>query len=184
MQFTWKNKFHYKKIDSTQNEIWRLYEKNAPSGTLVVADIQIEGKGTHGRKWYTDEEGNIAFSFLIKPNCKLEKLEGITVEIAKIIIEIFKEEYKIELNIKAPNDIVYNKKKIGGILTQTKVEKEIVKALVIGIGINTNQTTFCKEIKETATSIKKEFNININTDAFIEKFCNTFKKVIIERIEN
>lgn len=184
MQFLWKNKFHYEKIDSTQNEIWRLYEKNAPSGTLVMAEIQTEGKGTHGRTWHTDEAGNIAFSFLIRPNCKIEKLKDLTVEIAKIIVKIFKTDYKIELNIKQPNDIVYNQKKIGGILTQTKVEKEIVKALVIGIGINTNQTIFNKEIKDTATSIKKEFDVNVNTEEFIEKFCNLFEKEITERIEN
>lgn len=59
-----RNVLHFKTIDSTQSEVWRLINKNAPSGTIVIADIQTAGKGTHGRIWHTDNENNIAFSFL------------------------------------------------------------------------------------------------------------------------
>ena len=89
--------------------------------------------GTHGRKWYTDEANNIAFSFFVETNCKLEKIEGITVEIAETIIEVLKKMYGIKLQIKFPNDIVYNDKKIGGILTQTKLKGDIIKYIVVGI---------------------------------------------------
>ena len=66
--FLGRNSFFYKIIDSTQDEIWRIVEKgNINNGTLVMADIQECGRGTHGRVWHTDEEKNIAFSFLIKP---------------------------------------------------------------------------------------------------------------------
>ena len=73
--------------------------------------------GTHNRKWYTDEKDNIAFSFYIETNCNIEKLDGITVEIAKTILEVFKNLYNIVLEIKEPNDIVCNDRKIAGILT-------------------------------------------------------------------
>ena len=89
--------------------------------------------GTHGKKWYTDVENNIAFSFFVKTNCNIKKIDGITVEIAETIIEIFKNIYNIELEIKYPNDIIYNDKKIGGILTNTKLNGEQVKYIVIGI---------------------------------------------------
>ncbi len=181
-EFLGKNNIYYKEIDSTQNEIWNLYEQNSPNGTLVMADIQTSGRGTHGRIWHTDEPNNIAFSFFIRMDCNIKKLEGITIEIAKIIVNIFRNKYEINLKIKKPNDIVFNNKKIGGILTQTKVTGEIVKCLAIGIGINTNQEKFAKNINKIATSIKKEFNIDINTEEFIEEFCNEFEKEIIERI--
>ena len=115
--------------------------------------------GTHGRIWHTDEENNIAFSFYIKTNCKAKEIEGSTIEIAKTILEVFEEIYKIKLQIKDPNDIVFNGKKIGGILTETKLQGEYVKCIVIGIGINTNQEKFAEEIQTIASSIKKEFNI-------------------------
>lgn len=183
-KFLGKNNFYYKTIDSTQSEIWRLYEKNAPNGTLVLADKQTDGKGTHNKKWYTDESNNIAFSFLIRPNCNIEKLDGLTSRLAEIITNVFKQEYNIILDIKKPNDIMYNNKKIGGILTETKVASEQVKALAVGIGINTSQTNFNKNIEDIATSIKKEFNIDVNVENIINNFCIEFEKEIIERIEN
>ena len=183
-KFLGRNSLHYKEIDSTQSEIWRLIQsKTAPNGTLVFADIQTKGKGTHGRIWHTDEKGDIAFSFLIQMDCNVKKLEGITIEIAKIIIDILEKQYQIKLEIKEPNDIVYKNKKIGGILTETKVVSENVKYLVIGIGINTKKQHFSKDIENIATSIKKEFNIDINTEEFISEFCNRFEKQLYERIE-
>ena len=182
-KFLGKNTIYYKKIDSTQSEIWRLHEKDAPNGTLVLAEIQTNGKGTHGRVWHTDESNNIAFSFFIKMDCNIKNIEGLTIECAKIIVEILKNKYDIELQIKDPNDIVFNNKKIGGILTQSKVINETVKVLVVGIGINTSQIEFHDEIKNIATSIKKEFNIDVDVIDFIEEFCYIFEKKIIERMK-
>ncbi len=175
-----RNYIHYDTIDSTQNEIWRLIQENAPSGTMVVADIQKQGKGTHGRKWYTEQKNNIAFSFFIKPNCDISKVEKLTINIAKIILEIFQEMYQINLKIKEPNDIVYNDKKIGGILTESKVIGKQVNYLVVGVGINTSQEEFHPNIKEIATSIKKEFDVNVDIENFIIEFCNKFEENFTE----
>lgn len=177
--FLGRNSKYYKEIDSTQSEIWRRYEKNEiPNGTLIMADYQTKGKGTHGRVWHTDEANNIAFSFLLKTNCEIQKLEGITIEIANIIVKILKKKYGVILEIKEPNDIVFKGKKIGGILTQSKVVGNQVKCLVIGIGMNTGQEKFAEEIQEIATSIQKEFGIEIKPKEFITEFCNEFEKEI------
>lgn len=181
-KFLGKNIYHYEKIDSTQKEIWRRIEKKQiKNGTIILADIQTGGIGTHGRTWYTDTKNNIAFSFYIQTDCKLQKLEGLTLEIAQTIVETFQQLYQITLHIKLPNDIVYQNKKIGGVLTQTKVQNEKVKCMVVGIGINTNQEKFAEEIKYLATSIKKEFSINVENEAVITKFCELFEKKLIER---
>lgn len=176
--------YFYRKIDSTQLEIWRRIEENKiDNKTVVIADIQTNGKGTHGRKWHTDEVNNIAFSFFRQINCEIDKLDGLTTEMAQIILDIFKEIYQIELQIKLPNDIFYNGKKVGGILSETKVSGNIVKYIVVGIGINTCQTEFDTEIKNIATSIKNEFGIDVDRMKIIEEFCNRFEKRISERIE-
>lgn len=182
--FLGKDSFFYEKIDSTQDEIWRRVEKeNINNGTLVMADVQELGRGTHGRVWHTDEEKNIAFSFLLKPDCNINKIDGITIDIAKIILDILKTEYKIELEIKKPNDLVYHGKKLGGILTEAKLVSEQVKYLVVGIGINTLKMQFTDDIKDIATSIKKEFEVEIEAQEFIVKFCNEFEKNILERMK-
>lgn len=175
---------HYKEIDSTQTRIWKMIEENKiENGTLIYADIQTAGKGTHGRLWHTDEKNNIAFSFFIKMDCDIEKLEGLTRRIAELIITILKNNYGIHLTIKEPNDIMLKEKKIGGILTETRMVANKVKYLVVGIGINTSKQEFTDDIKEIATSIKKEFNININVIKLMTEFCNQFEKEILERME-
>lgn len=183
-KFLGKNNKFYKEIDSTQSEIWRLIEEEKiQNGQLIFADIQTKGKGTHGRVWHTDEENNIAFSFYIETDCETEKLEGITIRIAEILVDIFKKKYGISLNIKEPNDLVYNSKKIGGILTESRINSEKIKYLVIGIGINTNKTNFNDEIKDIASSIKKEFCIDVNREEIIEEFCFQFEAEIMRRLE-
>ena len=85
---------HYEEIDSTQTEIHRRIEKcKIQNGTIIMADRQTNGKGTHGRIWHTGNENNIAFSFYIETECEPQKLEGITIEIAQILIQIFEEKY-------------------------------------------------------------------------------------------
>ena len=114
-------------------------------------------------------------------DCNVQKLEGLTRNIAEIIVQILKEK-GITATIKAPNDIILNGKKLGGILTQTKVIDGKVKCIVIGIGINVRQKKFSPEIKDIATSIKKETGKEINTKEFIAEFCNRFEKYIEEKI--
>lgn len=70
---------------------------------------------------------------MIEANCEVERLEGITIEIAETMIEVFENLYHISLDMKFPNDIVCNGKKIGGILTETKLMGNVVKYMVVGI---------------------------------------------------
>ncbi len=174
----------YEEIDSTQDAIWRLIDnKKIVDGHLIAANIQKKGKGTHGRIWHTDESNNIAFSFYIEMGKDIRSLDGLTFEIARVIVEQFKDKYNISLDIKLPSDIMCNGKKIGGILTEAKVIGYEVKYLVIGVGINTNKMYFTEDIKELATSIKREFNIEIDSLEFISEFCNRFEKIIQKRSE-
>lgn len=174
---------YYKTIDSTQDEIWRRIENNSiVNGETVFSEIQTKSYGTHGRVWYTDEIDNIAFSFAIQVNSNIKNLDGITLEISEIFVNIFRE-YGINLQIKLPNDLYLNGKKIGGILCQTRIAGENAIYMVIGIGININKTNFSDDIKDIATSIKKEFpNIKIDKLEIVSKFCNIFEDIINQRI--
>lgn len=165
--------FYYEQIDSTQKEIWRRVANNEiDNGTLIVADTQSSGIGTHGRIWYTEKANNIAFSLVLFPNCNIDKLNNLTFEIAEIWTNVFKDLYGIELDIKLPNDLMIKGKKVGGILTETKLQGSDVKDLVIGVGINTNQKELSSKIRDISTSIRNEFNIEINNYDVIAEFCN------------
>ena len=182
--FIGRDFYFYEEIDSTQNEIFRRIKKGQIiNGSVIMADIQTAGKGTHGRIWHTDEKGNIAFSFYIQTNCEIEWLDGLTIDIAKILVDMFREKYKINIQIKEPNDLMINNKKIGGILTQGKINGKYIRYLVIGIGININKKYFTNDIKDIATSIKNEFEVDIDREEVIAEFCNIFEKEINRRIK-
>ena len=182
--FLGRDFYFYEEIDSTQNEIFRRIKKGQIiNGSVIMADIQTAGKGTHGRIWHTDEKGNIAFSFYIQTDCEIERLDGLTIDIAKILVDMFREKYKINIQIKKPNDLMINNKKIGGILTQGKINGKYIRYLVIGIGININKKYFTNDIKDIATSIKNEFEVDIDREEVITEFCNIFEKEINRRIK-
>ena len=186
-----KNIVCFETIDSTQKEVWRQFEEdNIKDSLVIITKKQTDGIGTHGRKWINESKDNILFSIGInfekKQNLKvtIENLDGVTTEIAKILIDTFYELYKINLiKIKMPNDLILNDKKIGGILTETKLQGNVLKKLVLGIGINTNQKNFIDEnIKNIATSINKELNMEINNRLVIENFIEKFEKNLNRRI--
>ena len=134
-----KNVIYFNEIDSTQTEAKRNVEKYS-NGTVIIADMQTAGRGTHGRVWHTKTD-NIAMTIILKPEINIDKLEGFTVAIAENIRQSIKELYGIELEIKLPNDLLLN--------------KEIVKEIFIGVGFNVNESDFSSDISNIATSLYK-----------------------------
>lgn len=130
---------------------------NLNNNTLIVAQKQTNGIGTHGRVWHTGEK-NIAMTLVYKPNCNISKIKNITIEIANSIIKAIFSLYKINLRIKKPNDLTLNNKKICGILTEISTLEENVNYLLISIGFNVNEENFSGELVNIATSLKKECN--------------------------
>ena len=177
-----KNIVYIEEIPSTQDTAKEEVDKLV-DGTYVITDKQTKGKGTHGRIWYDRGYENICGTFILKPNCNISKLENLTVVIAECMVEAIKRAYGIELEIKYPNDLMYNSKKIAGILTESVTNNEIVKYIFVGIGININQTVFDDDIKDIATSLKKEFNKEFERETIIAEFFNIFEKEYLKLIK-
>ena len=180
--FLGKNIIYYEEVNSTQEEAKRTI-KELDNGTYIVTDKQTKGKGTHDRIWYDIGYENICGTFVLTPNCHIGKLENITVEIARCVIEAIKKLYNIDLQIKYPNDIMCKGKKIVGILTESVTANETVKYLIVGIGINVNQTIFSEEIKEIATSLKKEYKKDFSREKIISELFNIFEEKYTEMIK-
>ena len=161
----------------------RAYKRDTINGTIIIADKQTNGIGTHERKWYTGKGDNIALTIILYPDCSIKRLQNITRIIAECMKKAIYNLYGIELTIKEPNDLIYNNKKIGGILTETLLNKEQVKYLLIGIGFNVEQTVFPEELTEIATSLKKENNRIYSRVDIIAEFCNEFEKEYIELVK-
>lgn len=164
-----KNIIYYEEIDSTQDEAKRIINK-VKDGTIIIADIQTKGRGTKGRSWYTGSSDNIAVTIILKPKCNIHKLEGFTIKIAEVMKEIIYELYKYNLEIKKPNDLMLNGKKISGILTESSTLNETVNYILIGIGFNVNEMNFTEETKKIATSLKAEYNKDFCKEEILRKF--------------
>ena len=144
-----KNKFlgkeikYFEVLPSTQSYVKEMDKKNEiQEGEIIFAERQTDGVGTHSRKWYTGKNNNLAFSFVLYPNCNIKNLDKLTIIIAESLVQAVKELYLITLEIKKPNDIIFQGKKLCGILTEGLTEGEITKKVFIGIGFNVNETIF------------------------------------------
>ena len=169
---------YYKELCSTQDRAKELVNLKTANGTIVITENQIKGKGTKGRTWYSSMGKNITMTIIIYPNCTIDKLDGITLKIAEIMQNVILKLYNIKLEIKLPNDLMLNNKKIAGILTETKILKNEVQQLLIGIGFNVNETEFSKETINIATSLKKEYNKEFSIEDIIISFIEELEKVL------
>lgn len=133
-------------IDST-NEYAKRIAKDVNENVLIIANNQTNGRGTHGRNWFSEEGKNILMSFLIKDIKDYKSIDGITIKIGKIIHEILSSKFDLNFEIKLPNDILCNGKKICGILCESSIVNNKVNYLIIGIGINVNQVVLVKKLR-------------------------------------
>ncbi len=140
-------------VDSTNNEARRQAEKGAGDGTLVVALEQSAGKGRRGRSWVSARGSGVWMSLLLRPDFMPEDASMLTLIAAMAVREGIRQTAGLEGQIKWPNDVVLNGKKVCGILTEMSTEMEWIRYVVIGIGINVNMREFPEEIRETATSL-------------------------------
>ena len=165
----------YDEIGSTNVEAAKLAEQGWKHGTLVVADSQNGGKGRRGRSWYTPESTAIAMSFLLKPQWKPEYAPMLTLVQAMAVAEAIEEVCGIMTQIKWPNDILVNEKKVCGILTEMNLCGTKIASVIIGTGINVNQDDFPQELSEIATSLKKETKYIQCREELIAAICKKFE---------
>ena len=169
---------YFKEISSTHTYAKEIAMKEKHGGKIIIAETQTNGIGTKGRSWYTGESKNIAMTIILKPECKVSSLEGLTVKIAECMKKAIQELYQIGLEIKEPNDLMLNGKKICGILTEVNTISEKINYLLISFGFNVNEDNFSKETKDIATSLKKEFGKEFNREDIIKKFIEILEKEI------
>ncbi len=170
------NKIYYEPtMGSTNTKAMQLAEEGAPHGTLVVADHQISGRGRRGKKWETPSGTAIAMTFLLRPEINPNNAPMLTIVAALAVRKGIEEKSGVKVGIKWPNDIVINRKKVSGILTEMSAQIDYVNHVVIGIGINVHVHEFPEELQEIATSIYNESGKRINRSALIECICEYFE---------
>ena len=154
--------------DSTNAEISRRLAKHPPEqGLIILADSQTDGKGRLGRTWYSAPGTGVYISTLIRPNLPPEQLPILTLMAGLATVIAVNEFSSNRAQLKWPNDLLLNGKKIAGVLCEYHPKN--IPAVIIGIGINVNQTQFPADIKEIATSLKLETGEEINRTSLIKQ---------------
>lgn len=172
-----KKVFRYEVIDSTNLEAARLGKEGAPHGSLIVAERQTAGRGRRGRIWESDEEGNLYFSILLKPDFPVQKASMLTLVMAQAVLQVCEEVSGSRLGIKWPNDIVAAGRKVVGILTELHLMPEGGYQVVVGVGINVAKQEFALEIAEKAISLEAVAGKKIAKNDLLEKVLFRFEEL-------
>lgn len=174
-----KNIVYFNEIDSTNIKAKELAQQNVETGSLIVAEKQTLGSGRFNRKWISPN-GGLWFTLVLRPNISPMEAPKITQIAAASVYKTLKD-LNIDVNIKWPNDIHLNDKKLCGILAEMKCDMDSVHYLVLGIGmnININRDDFKDDTKSIATSLKIEFNKQFSRTEILSSFLNHFEKLYL-----
>ena len=170
------NKFIKKTIHLDETDSTNSYAKlhDFTENTLITADSQTSGRGRSGKSWESPKGCGIYMSIVLFPNVKAAEIMQITLVCGIAVCEVLGEICNTDFKIKWPNDIVFNGKKVCGILTECVCDGENVKKAICGIGINVNTPDFPEDIKNTATSLflicGKKFDRNEISEKISDRF--------------
>lgn len=128
---------HFKDVESTNDVARNLASKGEPEGTVVIAETQGQGRGRLGRAWISPE-GGVYFSVLLRPVLSPAEVAKVTLTFAVSVTAAIRESTGVNATIKWPNDVLYDGRKLVGILTEMTAEADAVNFLVVGVGVNVN----------------------------------------------
>ncbi len=149
---------HEESVDSTQKIAHRLAYEGAPEGTIVIAEEQLSGRGRMDRRWHSPKSTGVWMSVILRPNIPPPMAPQLTLISAVAVVQAIEELTGLTPQIKWPNDILMNGKKVTGILTELQADADRIISIIIGIGINVNQQLddYPEDIKNIATSLSIE----------------------------
>lgn len=138
-------------VDSTQNVAWGLVDENIADGTVVTAQSQHDGRGRRGRHWHDEPGTSLAASVILRPRLAVAALGGLSFAAALAVAEALESEAGLAPRLKWPNDVLVDRRKIAGILLESRATPAPV--VVVGLGINLTQRAFPAAIADRATSV-------------------------------
>ncbi len=124
----------YETLPSTNQTLWQLIKAGAKPGSVVIAAQQTAGRGQRGHQWYSPK-GGLYLSIALAPNIPVSESFQLTIRTAWGISSLL-QTHGIPVRLKWLNDLWLNDRKLGGILTETKINQGIITSAIVGVGIN------------------------------------------------
>ncbi len=180
-EFIGRNFIYCDEIESTNSELLGAKQQYKKTGTVLLAEKQLAGKGRKDRTWQSAKGLNLTFSVLLMKDVVAEiNINHINLAASLAVASAIENLYQLKTELKWPNDVLIDKKKIAGILTETSIKGTTIERAVIGFGINLNQIVFNGEFNFPPTSIKLEAGINIGRENTLAEILNIFEELLLE----
>ncbi len=172
-----KKVIHKDTVSSTQLIAHQAAQTNAVHGTVIIADEQTGGRGRMGREWHSAKHTGVWMSIILKPAILPYLAPQLTLLAATVLADTLYDHTAIKPQIKWPNDILISEKKTAGILTEMQAEQDQIQYVVIGIGLNVNQSSadFPDDLRQSATSLKSETGRSWNIITLIQSILTAFE---------
>jgi len=182
-RFIGRKIIHFDTIDST-NTYAKTIGELCDEGTVITCERQVLGRGRLGRQWES-QVGSMCMTIVLKPEINILQVSKIT-QVCAAAISLSLEELDVDVKIKWPNDLMLNNKKICGILTEMNSDKNRVNYVVVGMGLNVNNSheDFPTDIRNIATSIFIETDKKIERNIIAVKIMNNFEILYNEFVKN
>lgn len=177
-EFMGRNIIHFDELDSTNSYAKKIADTLDGEGHVVITEKQLMGRGRMGRQWSSQNNSGIWMSIILRPRISIFEVSKIT-QVAAAAVNLAFLNLGIESKIKWPNDIIINDKKVCGILTEMNSEINVINYVVVGIGINVNNSVndFSDELKDIATSIKIETEKEVKRKILLAEILNNFENL-------
>jgi len=174
--FIGRNFIYSEEIDSTNTYLMEN-ENKFSNGTVIFSEFQEDGKGRLKRNWYSEKGQNLTFSILLTKN-QIQDINFINLAASLAVSIAIENLYQLKPELKWPNDVLINKKKLSGILLQSSSKGSKLEKIIIGIGINVNQTKFSHDYRIKPTSVKFEYKKEIQRERLLSEVLNVFEELL------
>jgi len=161
---------YFRKLPSTNDVAKELALQGINEGAVVVAETQTKGRGRLERKWISPE-GGLWLSIVFRPKTTPKYAPMLTLLSSVAVAKTISKEFRLRTEIKWPNDVLVNMKKISGILTESRTTGEIVDFIVVGIGVNANFDidALPAHLKYSSTTLKEELGREIEREILLRR---------------
>jgi len=150
-----KNIQHFYKIGSTNSVALEAATEGAPEGTVFVAEEQTAGRGRGDHQWHSERSTGIYCSVILRPQLPPSEVLVLTLAAGLAVHAAVRDiDTQLAPDLKWPNDLLLQGKKFCGILTEMNAEATRVRHVIVGVGINVNQSSFPAELQSLATSLR------------------------------
>lgn len=168
---------YFDSVDSTNTVAHRLATDGAAEGTVVIADSQTKGRGRLGRSWVSPPRRNLYMSVILRPAIVAGAAPPLSLVAGVAVAETIRD-WTPRAVLKWPNDVLIDRRKVSGVLTEMEADDGWVRFVIVGIGVNINSTAddFPAELRDTAVSLRDIVGAPVDRTAFAESLLSRLEQ--------